>query len=307
MRKKPEWQFYLIHFSAIYKSHIDNSDLYSRDDGSGNPVAGEMQHKLNMESERLRARLRQELTELQERLSPSSSHISATLASMRERLAPITQQLQSALSSNAKDLCSQLRLYLQSLEQTGVQPEASPAIYGEASHWMSQTLERGNSRLANSITDFNTRATAAVQHLRELDTEEEEAEQELWQEIGQRLEREVSSLRADAQSHVAALEAEIAALLETARPSGTDVAASLERFCQNAALQSQVFGARMESLIQGLREELQVRGGSSVSSFSSSSSSSKPDSSLPEDFTVQLSALIQDIMHSVSWQPEQAN
>lgn len=258
-----------------------------------------MQHKLNMESERLRARLRQELAELQERLSPSSSHISATLAGMRERLAPITQQLQSALSSNAKDLCGQLRLYLQGLEQAEVQPEAS----AEALHWMSQTLEQGSSRLADSITDFNTRAAGVVEHLREISTSEEEAaEPELWQEISSRLEREVSSLRADAQTQVAALKAEIAALLDTARPQGTEVAASLERFCQNAALQSQVFGARMERLIQGLKEELQVRGTSSLSSFSSSSSSSssQSDGSLPGDFTVRLSALIQDIMHSVS-------
>lgn len=294
------WQLYLVHFSAIYKSHIDTSDLYSRGDGSANPVAGEMQHKLNIESERLRARLRQELAELRERLSPSSSHISATLASMRERLAPITQQLQSALSSNAKDLCSQLRLYLHGLEQTEAQPEASVAVYSQASHRMSQALEQGSARLADSITDFNTRATAVVEHLREMSTSEEEAaEPELWREIGSRLEREVSSLRVDAQSQVAALEAEVAALLETARPRGMDLGGSLEGFCQSAALQGQVFGARMERLIQGLKEELQVRGGSSVSSFSSSSSS-QPDSSLPEDFTVQLSALIQDIMHSVS-------
>lgn len=260
-----------------------------------------MLHKLNMESERLRTRLRQELAELRERLSPSSSHISATLASMRERLAPITQQLQSALSSNAKELCGQLRLYLQGLEQTDAQPESSWAVHREALHWMSQTLEQGSSRLADSITDFNTRATAVVEHLREMGASEEEAaEPEIWQEISSRLEREVSSFRADAQTQVAALRAEIAALLETARPQGVDLGASLERFCQNAALQSQVFGVRMERLIQGLKEELQVRERTSLSSSSSSSSSSRPGGSLPEDFTVQLSALIQDIMHSVS-------
>lgn len=260
-----------------------------------------MQHKLNMQSERLRARLRQELAELQERLSPSSSHISATLACMRERLAPITQQLQSTLSSNAKDLCAQLRLYLQGLEQTDVQPEASTAVHGEALHWMSQTLEQGSSRLADSITDFSTRAAGVVDHLRETSTSEEEAGgPELWQEISSRLEREVNSLRVDTQTQVAALKAEIAALLDTARPQGAEVSASLERFCHNAALQSQVFGTRMERLVQGLKEELQVRGTFSVSSSSSSSSSSQPRGSLPGDFTVRLSALIQDIMHSVS-------
>lgn len=260
-----------------------------------------MQQKLQAESERLRGRLRQELAELQERLSPSSSHLSSTLASMRERLAPITQQLQSALSSNAKDLCSQLRLYLQGLEQAEVRPEAA---HGETFRQMSQTLENGSARLADSISDFSTRATEVVEHLREISVSEEDAaEQELWQEVGSRLGKEVSSLRADAQTQVAALRVELAALLDTPRPQGpqgAEAAARLERFCQNAALQSQVFGARMERLIQGLKEKLQVRGTSSLSSSSSSSSSSQTEGSLPGDFTVQLSALIQDIMHSVS-------
>ncbi|KAG8002025.1 hypothetical protein GBF38_012343 [Nibea albiflora] len=91
----------------IYKIHIDSSGLYNPDNHSKNPVAEEIQHKLNIESERLRMRLRQELAELQERLSPSPAHLSSTLANMRERLAPLTQQLQSSLSSNTQDLCSQ--------------------------------------------------------------------------------------------------------------------------------------------------------------------------------------------------------
>lgn len=291
--------------STIYKNHIDSSDLYNQDDHNKNTVAEEMQHKLNMESERLRTRLRQELAELRERLSPSSSHLSSTLASMKERLAPITQQLQSSLSSNANDLCGQLSLYLQGLEQTEVQPEAGAAVYEEALHWISQTLEHSTSRLADIISDFHTKAAGAIEHLKEVSMSEgEPAESELWQEMSSRLGQEVSSLRVDAQTRVGALKAELAALLQTAQPQGTEVAASLERFCQNASLQSQVFEARMERLIQGLKEELQVQGTSSLSPSSSSASSSslsmQPGSSLQEDFTVQLSALIQDILHSVS-------
>lgn len=286
--------------SKIYKSHIDSSSLYNQDDQNKNPIAEEMQHKLNMESERLRTRLRQELAELQDRLSPSPAHLSSTLASMRERLAPLTQQLQSSLSSNTQDLCGQLSLYLQGLDRAEAQPEASPALYQEAFHWMSQTLEHSSSKLADIISDFHTKTVGVIEHLKEISVgEEEAAESELWQEISSRLGQEVSFLRVEAHNRAGAFKAELAALLETAQPHKTELTASMERFCQNATVQSQVLQARMERLIQGLKEELQVQGASSLSP-SSSSSSIQPGGSLQGDFTVQLSALIQDILHSVS-------
>ncbi|XP_075956206.1 uncharacterized protein LOC142958996 [Anarhichas minor] len=274
----------------IYKTNIDSSDLYDPEDQS--PVAEEMKRKLNMESERLRIRLRQELAELQERLSPSPAHLSSTLATMRERMAPLTQQLQSSLSSNTKDLCGQLSLYLQGLETAEVQAEANPALYQEAFHWMSQTLEHSSSRVAVLISDFHTKSVGVIEHLKEISASEQEAaKSEHWQEISSRLGQEVSSLRMEVQKRSGALKAELAALLETARPGKAEVAASMARFCQNAALQSQVFQVRMERLFQGLEEELEVQGPSSLSPASASS--------LQEDFSVKLSALIQDIMHSV--------
>ncbi|XP_044058904.1 uncharacterized protein zgc:162608 isoform X2 [Siniperca chuatsi] len=283
----------------IYKSHVDTSDLYNQDDHSKNPVAEEMQRKLNMESERLRIRLRQELAELRERLSPSPPHLSSTLASMRERLAPLTQQLQSSLSSNTKDLCGQLSLYLQGLEKAEAQAEASPAFHQEAFHWMSQTLEHSSSKVVDIISDFHTKTVGVIEHLKEISASEEEAAKpELWQEISSRLGQEVSSLRVEAQNRVGAFKAELAALLETTHPCEAEVIASMERFCQNAALQSQVFQARIERLLQGLEEELEVQGVYSLSA-SSSSSSIQPGGSLQEDFSVKLSALIQDILHSV--------
>ncbi|XP_068575722.1 apolipoprotein A-IV isoform X2 [Cebidichthys violaceus] len=276
----------------IYKTNIDSSDLYDPEDHSKNPVAEEMQRKLNMESERLRIRLRQELAELQERLSPSPAHLSSTLASMRERLAPLTQQLQSSLSSNTKHLCGQLSLYLQGLETAEVQAEANLALYQEAFHWMSQTLEHSSSKVAVLISDFHTKSVGVIELLKEISASEQEASKsEHWQEISSRLGQEVSSLRMEVQKRMGALKAELAALLETARPGKAEVTASMERFCQNAALQSQVFQVRMERLFQGLEEELEVQGPSSLSPASSSS--------LQEDFSVKLSALIQDIMHSV--------
>ncbi|XP_054458620.1 uncharacterized protein zgc:162608 [Anoplopoma fimbria] len=284
----------------IYKTNIDSSDLYDPDDHSKNPVAEEMQRKVNMESERLRIRLRQELAELRERLSPSPAHLSSTLASMRERLAPLTQQLQSSLSSNTKDLCGQLSLYLQGLETVETQAEASPGLYQEAFHWISQTLEHSSSKVAVLVSDFHTKTVGVVEHLKEISASEQEAAKSgHWQEISSRLGQEVSSLRMEAQKRMGALKAELAALLETERPSKAEVSASMERFCQNAALQSQVFQVRMERLFQGLEEELEVQVASSQYSSSSSSSSVQPYGFLQEDFSVKLSALIQDIMHSV--------
>ncbi|XP_070762687.1 apolipoprotein A-IV [Enoplosus armatus] len=281
----------------IYKSHIDSSGLYNQDDHSKNLVAEEMQRKLNMESERLRTRLRQELAELRERLSPSPAHLSSTLASMRERLAPLTQQLQSSLSSNTQDLCGQLSLYLQGLETAEAQAEASPALYQEAFRWMSQTLEHSSSKVADIISDFHTKTIGVIEHLREISgSEEEAAKSELQQEISSRLGQEVSSLRVEAQNRLGALKAELAAVLETAQPREAEFTASMERFCQNAALQSQVFQARMEKLFRGLKEELEIQG---ASSLSASSSSIQPGGALQEDFSVKLSALIQDILHSV--------
>ncbi len=278
---------------------MDSSGLYSQDGHSNNPVAEEMQRKLIMESERLRMRLHQELAELRERLSPSTTHFSSTLASMRERLAPLTQQLQSSLSGNTQDLCGQLSLYLQGLETAEAQAEASPALYQEAFHLMSQSLEQSTSKVANIISDFHTKTTGEIEHLKEISASEEEAAKPgLWQEISSRLGQEVSSLRIEAQNRVGALKAELSALLETAQPHKAELTASIERFCQNAALQSQVFQARVERLFQGMQEELEVQG-ASILSPSSSSLLIKPGDSLREDFTVKLSALIQDILHSV--------
>lgn len=280
--------------SKIYKSHIDSSDLYNQDDHNKNPVAEEIQHKLNMESERLRARLRQELAELQDRLSASPAHLSSPLDSMRERLAPLTQQLQSSLSSNTQELCGQLSLYLQGLQRAEAQPEASPAIYQEAFQWISQTLEQSTSRLADIISDFHTKTVKMIEHLRKSKASEEEAtESELWQEISSRLGQEVSSLRVETHNRVGAFKTELAALLETPQLQKTELTASMERFCQNARLQSQVFEAQMESMIQGLKKELWGQGASSSSSIQSGGS-------LQEDFSVQLSALIEDILQSVS-------
>lgn len=244
-----------------------------------------MQHKLNMEAERLRVRLRQELSELQERLSPSAVHLGPAL---RERLAPLAQELQRSLSSSTQDLCSQLSLCLQTLEGPRAQTEASPSLYRQALEGMSQTLEHSGSKVAQIISRFHTKSTEELQHLKEISAGEEEegAESELWQEMSSSLEQEVSSLKAEARSRVGALEAQLSAALRTEKPQKAELTASLEQFCQSSVLQNQAFQARLERLFQGIRDP---------------SSPSLPSSggTLTEDFTVQLSALIHDIFDSV--------
>ncbi|XP_076002453.1 uncharacterized protein LOC142995336 [Genypterus blacodes] len=280
--------------NKTYKSHMDSSHIYSQeDDRNTNPLAAEMQHKLNMESERLRARLRQELAELQERLSPNPAHLSSTLASMRERLAPLTQQLQTSLSSNTQDLCGQLSLYLQGLETAEVQAEVGPALYQEAFQWMSQTLEHSRSNMADIIGHFQTKSTEAIEHLKEI-SEGDGGKSELWQEMSYRLGQEVNSLRVETQIRAATLKSELATALGTDQPFRAEVVASVDRFCQSAALQSQVL-ARVERMFVGLEEELEVKAHSSASTPSSLQSGG----SLQESFTLKLSALIQDILHSV--------
>lgn len=246
-----------------------------------------MQHKLNMESERVRVRLRQELAELQERLSPPAAHLGPATASVRERLAPLAQELQHSLSSSTRDLCSQLSLYLQSLEGPRARTEASPSLYREALEWVSQTLERSSSQVAQIMSNFHTKSTEELQHLKEISVGEKEgAKSELWQEMSSSLEQEVSSIKAEACGRVGALKAELAAALQTERPQKDELAANMQQFCHSSIVENQAFQARLERLFQGNWD---------------SSSPSLPSSggTLTEDFTVQLSALIHDILDSV--------
>ncbi|XP_030601100.1 uncharacterized protein LOC115791130 [Archocentrus centrarchus] len=275
----------------VYKSNMDISTLYSQEDDD-NPVAEEMQRKLTMESERLRIRMRQELAELRERLSPSSAHLSSTLASMRERLTPLTQQLQGSLSSNSQDLCSQLNLYLQALDTAEAQEEASASLYHEAFKWMSQTLEHSSFKFANIIGDFHTSASGAIEHLKQTS---EPAASNVWLEISSKLEQEVSSLKDEAQNRAGALKTQLSVVLQSAQPRKEEVSSAVEQFCQNASRQIQVLQARMEKIFAGLEEELVVPRASSLFS----SSFILQSGTLREEFSVRLSALIQDIMNSM--------
>ncbi|XP_053728233.1 apolipoprotein A-IV [Synchiropus splendidus] len=262
--------------SNTYKSHIDGSDLYSQDNNhSKNPVAEEMHRKLHMESERLRSRLRQELAELRERLA-SSVRLDSSLASVRQRLAPLTHQLQSSLRSNTDSLCGHLRHRLQGLEAADVQAEAGSSVYGEALTWMSQALQQSSAQLADILRDFQTKTTGLTEQLKD------SSEGELLEEFSFRLQQRLSSVKSEAEDRAERLKTQLQAGLPV------KAAASVEDFCQAASLHSQTLAGQMDSLFLGLEEDL------NLPPFSQQSSGS-----LQEDFSQKLSALIQDILHSV--------
>ncbi|XP_030237260.1 uncharacterized protein zgc:162608 [Gadus morhua] len=295
---------------GAYKSYMDSSDLYTTEEGEGRskrPMEDGMRHKLNAESERLRVRMRQELAELTERLSPQPVRAAAAAAAgalgdMRQRLAPLTQQLQSSLSTNAREMCGQLGLFLRGLEQAEARAEAGPSTYREAFHGMSRTLERGGATLTDVTGDFQSKASEAMDQQREREggdgaaeeEEEEERSGRMWREMRSRLAQEMSSTRLEAQSRLGALKAELTALLVTSQPLKTEVTASVSEFCQRAALQTQGFQARIERLFLGMEEEQEAPGAPS-----SPADSSQPGSLLQDDFSAKFSALIQDILHLV--------
>uniref|UniRef100_A0A8C6T6J1 Zgc:162608 n=1 Tax=Neogobius melanostomus TaxID=47308 RepID=A0A8C6T6J1_9GOBI len=281
--------------SMDFKSHMDSSSLYSTEDGANSPVAAEVQHKLSLESERLRVRLHQELAELKEKLFPSPVHGSRTLAGLRERLAPLTEQLQSSLTSSTHELCVQVRLYLQSMETTQPPSEDNQALQQKALLWISQTLDNSNSKIVDIIAHFHSEANKVMGQFKDSsDSEGEMHHPEMWERVSSRLAEEVAVLQADAQSRLGFLMEELAPLQMFTQDYESKMSSRMERFCLNADLQNQLFGARMQRLIVELQESSAHTG-----SGQSPSSSSQQTGSLQEDFSLKLSSLIQDLVHSV--------
>ncbi|XP_067102749.1 apolipoprotein A-IV [Osmerus mordax] len=281
---------------GMWKSQVESSNLYHQQ-GGDNPLGGEIRHKLNMESERLRARLRHELVQLRERLSPLSSYPAQphfALGSTRERLAPLTQQLQSAVSGSTREMCDQLKLYLQDLEVAEAQPGA--AIYREAVQWVSQKLEDNGAKMDAIVLEFQTQASSVIKELR-AGNDGEGPGAGPWEELSARLGQEVRSLRQEAQNRVGSLKGELATLLLSGQPLKAEVLSILDQYCKSTTLQNQLFQARIERIVLGLEAD---------HSSSSSSSPQEPDilSFLQEDFSAKLSALLQDIKDSLPSQSQ---
>uniref|UniRef100_A0A3Q3DTM9 Zgc:162608 n=1 Tax=Hippocampus comes TaxID=109280 RepID=A0A3Q3DTM9_HIPCM len=267
----------LFHTSSICSlspTHLQTQPKATWADSKANQAHPKL--KITKEAEELlRARLRQELAELREKLAPSPVHLASTLASMRERLVPLTQQLHN----NTHHLCHQVRLYLHGLNAAETNPDPI------AHHWMAQTLEQSASKLADIMADFMAKIRELTERLREM-SEAEAANAGIWQGFSSRLEWEVTSLKMKAQNSLEALKVDLADQSPTAQP----LEAAVERFCQDSAQQHQAFQGRIERLIVSMEEELDVQ--------FSSSHAEQPVGSL-QDFSIKLSALIQDILHSV--------
>lgn len=276
--------------SMDYKSHMDSSALYQSEDNEKSPVVAEVQHKLSLESERLRVRLHQELAELREKLSPSPVHGISSLAGLRERLAPLIQQLQSSLSSSTHELCVQVRLYLQNMETTQPRAEDKQALQQKALEWISQTVDNSNSKIADIIEYFHSEASKVMDHVKESST----SEAEVWQVVLSGLAEEVGVLRVHAQSRLGMLMEELASLQMFTQDYESKMSSRMERFCLNAELQNQLFETRMERLVFELQGSSAQRG-----SEQSPSSSSLQSGTLQDNFSLKLSSLIQDLAHSV--------
>uniref|UniRef100_A0A4W5LAH8 Zgc:162608 n=1 Tax=Hucho hucho TaxID=62062 RepID=A0A4W5LAH8_9TELE len=268
--------------NGLWKSHVENSNLYSQD----NPMVSEIRHKLTLESERLRARLRQELAKLRETLALYPSHpqsSESTLAGVRNRLAPLTKQLQSAVNSNSQELCSHLRLYFQGLEAAENQAAAGPTLYLEAVQWISQTLDDSSAKMTSIIQDFKTKTSSKIRELNGT------FQGDFWQEVNVQLGQEVQALSLEVQGRVGVLKAKLVRLLLAPHPLRAEVFTSMEQFCQSATLQDQLFHARIEKHLLGQESQAQ----------SPSEPPSLPLGLLEEDFSAKLRALLQDILHTV--------
>lgn len=262
----------------MWKNHVVSSDLYSQD--TNNPMAAELRHKLSMESERLRARLKQELAELRERLSPYPSHPKHTLANVKEFLAPFTKQLQTALQSNTQELCEKLNLNLLDLN-----PEEA-TLYHEAAQKISQALDESHQKRTAAFEDFKTKAFEAVEE------ERDSSGKELWEEVTARLGQELCTFSLEVQGKVAALKIALAGHLASAQPQRVVMASKVDQFCQTSSSRNEQFISNLNLQMIALQEN-QNHGESS--GFHQTNLES-----LQEDFSTRLTALLQDIVHTLN-------
>ncbi|XP_051962928.1 apolipoprotein A-IV-like isoform X1 [Xyrauchen texanus] len=264
--------------SGMWKNHVVSSDLYSQD--SYNPMATELRQKLSMESERLRARLKQELAELRERLSPYPSHPKHSLANVRDFLAPFTKQLQTALQSNTHELCERLSLNLQDLN-----PDET-TLYQEAAQMITQALDESHQKRTAAFEEFKTKAFEAVEK------EKDSSGKELWEEVTARLGQEVCTFSLEVQGKVAALKIVLAGHLASTQPPRDLMASKVDQFCQNSSVWNQQFISNLDQQIITLQENQNNNDSASIHQTNIES--------IQEDFSTRLTALLQDIVHTLN-------
>lgn len=263
-------------FDGMWKSHVVSNDLYSSD--SLNPMAAELRHKLSQETDRLRARLRQELLDLRQRLSPYASQPQVTTTNIQELLSPFTKGLQMALESNTHQLCSDLRITVQGVRTNG------PLLYQEAIEKISHAMDESHKRRTTAFEDFKTKAFQAVEE------DKDSSRKNLWEEVTASLGQEILSFSLELQGKIAALKVSLTTLLTSSEPIGAEMVSKVEQFCHGSSRQNQKFIADLVQQISTI-EEKQNKG---------EPSSHVNIDSIQEDFSTRLNALLQDIVHSIN-------
>lgn len=253
-----------------------SSDLYSPD--SLNPMAAEFRHKLSQESDRLRARLRQELLNLRQRLSPYPSHPKVTPTNVHELLSPFTKDLQMALESNTHHLCGHLMMTVQGVQSDG------PSVHQEAIEKISQAMDDSHKRRTTAFEDFKTKAFEAIEK------DKDNSRKDLWEEMTARLGQQICSFSLELQGKIAALKVSLTTLLTSSEPLGPEMVSKVDQFCDGSSRQNQKFIADLLQQIS-LLEEKQSKG---------EPSSHVNIDSIQEDFSMRLNALLQDIIHTIN-------
>ncbi|XP_036393332.1 uncharacterized protein zgc:162608 [Megalops cyprinoides] len=262
--------------SGNWKQQLEDSELYSRDVPADWP-------KLGVASERLRARLMQELRELREKLAAYAPPPEQGLPALRDRLAPLTRHLRGALHTSTQELCTQLSRHAQG-------PEAEGEGQQEAVWRVGLAVGGGLQDLSAHLEEFHTQASGA---LRELGGTLTQPSQE---EVTAVLRREVEAFRAELQSRAAALRVGLEETPPTVQPLGERLSKGVAQFCHASSEQNQQLSDRIEKYLEGLEPgEGQGRGPGEVTSPPLGSTGS-----LKEDFSLRLSALLRDIMQTLN-------
>ncbi|XP_035240346.1 apolipoprotein A-IV isoform X2 [Anguilla anguilla] len=275
-----------------WKSSLESSDLYgdlyahdvSQSQGS---LTGDLRRKLSLESQRLSARLAQELRELRERLAAAfAAHPTASLppqrapAAARDRLALPTHRLRDALDSDARELCSALRRYAQGPETGGgPAPEPGATRYEDAARGMGRALGASERELTARLAEFQAEASGATG--------------------GQG--GAAAALRAEVEAFGAGVRSRAESLrtgLAGTQSLGEGLSKHVEQFCRSSEEENRRFAGRIERQLEALGqgERGALSEGLGEAPFVSPSSTG----SLGEDFSPKLNALLQDILQTLS-------
>ncbi|XP_030632213.1 apolipoprotein A-IV [Chanos chanos] len=262
--------------NGMWKSHVESSDIYSQD--SYNLMSGDIRHKLRLESERLRARLRQQLSELRDKLYPHTSQTQHGLANVKELFAPLTKQLQSALDSTTQELCGQLQLHLLTLN-----PEED-ALHFEISQRLSQSLDDSQKKMTVSVEDFKTKILDLAQE------NKHSSGSTFWEEVTSKLGQEASTFKLEVLGSVTALKASLADLLISPQYLKDEVTSRVIQFCQSSTIKNERLILDLEQHLVRLQQ--QHRNGESETHHLIGMDSL-------QDFSTKLNALLRDIRNTL--------